>query len=779
MTPLPLLARSAYPGRGPQLYADHIVGVRSRALQYLNQMRGLISKEDYQRLEARLIQVADMHDLGKLLEENQQVLRDGPGKSLAVPHENAGSWLFYQNEDIYSAALVYGHHRPGLPNMVEQTEDVSPLPYCRESRQIRSLGYCILNKDILNEQMKYCLGKHKEALPSSEFDMCQQDSPSRSCDTLEVRILLSLLVNSDWDDAAGKQPPSSTSPRWTERLVVLKDYERTRGLSCEAGERKKDERNSLRSRLFETCLEAAAGDGGNQKDSDKPRSCCGKLLSCEAPVGMGKTLAFLAYALKRAERKNLRHLFIILPYTSILKQVENVLEQSILLNGEDAQKVIGVIHHRAEYDNDNVRDIAANWDTPIILTTAVQFFETLASNAPARLKKLHHLPGSALVFDEFDAALPPNCIPLAWKWLSDLASRWGCDCVFSSGTLVSFWDDKKFKDIYAGKAGHKIAKPVSLLNQSLTAAMVRHNKERVKIRQCDESFSDIADLVRFVNAQPGPRIVMMDTRESAARVAAQLRDEGSSVLHLSNALAPRDCDITLKEVEKRLEHVRTHGGSKAVSDWTLVSTTYAGVGLDLSFRTGLIRAFSCSSVLQLTGRVSRNSEYPDASLWIFDLNDAHAPLNPGMKNSSEVLHEMLTEGVGGSTFVDCPPADLATCAFKQEFKLSLGSLEKRKHKGLLNRERVRAFKDVAERFKVIDDEAAFIAIVDDDLAKRVREGGGYSRSEIQSACVSLRKREVEELNLADVMEGVDGLYHLPESRYDAGLLGYFKSLIDA
>ena len=78
------------------------------------------------------------------------------------------------------------------------------------------------------------------------------------------------------------------------------------------------------------------------------------------------------------------------------------------------------------------------------MVTAVQFFETLASKSPGSLRKLHHLPGSAIFIDEAHAALPVPLWPQAWKWLKILNEQWGCYTVLGSGSLNRFWELKDF-----------------------------------------------------------------------------------------------------------------------------------------------------------------------------------------------------------------------------------------------------------------------------------------------------------------------------------------------
>jgi CRISPR-associated endonuclease/helicase Cas3 len=80
------------------------------------------------------------------------------------------------------------------------------------------------------------------------------------------------------------------------------------------------------------------------------------------------------------------------------------------------------------------------WTAPIILTTAVQFFETLASNHPAALRKLHGLTGSVVFIDEAHAALPTHLLGQNWRWMRELAEAWGCSFVLASGSLVRYWE---------------------------------------------------------------------------------------------------------------------------------------------------------------------------------------------------------------------------------------------------------------------------------------------------------------------------------------------------
>jgi len=105
------------------------------------------------------------------------------------------------------------------------------------------------------------------------------------------------------------------------------------------------------------------------------------------------------------ETPNLRRLIVVAPYTNILTQTAERLRRALVLPDERADEVVVEHHHRADFSDRANRELAVLWHAPIVLTTAVSFFETLAGCDPASLRKLHALPGSAVFLDEATSAL--------------------------------------------------------------------------------------------------------------------------------------------------------------------------------------------------------------------------------------------------------------------------------------------------------------------------------------------------------------------------------------
>jgi CRISPR-associated endonuclease/helicase Cas3 len=214
--------------------------------------------------------------------------------------------------------------------------------------------------------------------------------------------------------------------RWDERLQALDAY-----VEHLFQQDASSERNQQRKKIYNACRNA---------DIDS------QIQACDSPVGTGKTTAVMAHLLQVAIAKGLRHIIIVLPYTNIIKQSVEIYRRSLILQGEDPEKIVAEHHHQADFSDIESRQMATLWQAPVTVTTAVQFFETLGSSHPAKLRKLHELPGSAVFVDEAHSAIPTWLWPQTWLWLKELSQKWGCHFILASGTLPRFWQNKKFVD---------------------------------------------------------------------------------------------------------------------------------------------------------------------------------------------------------------------------------------------------------------------------------------------------------------------------------------------
>ena len=173
--------------------------------------------------------------------------------------------------------------------------------------------------------------------------------------------------------------------------------------------------NSQRKVVLDACRAAAERPAG--------------LFSLTVPTGGGKTLAAMSFALWHAERHGLQRVIVVIPYTSIIEQNAGVYAEAL---GEES-----VVQHHSNMDPEEEtqrnRLACDNWDAPVIVTTNVQFFESLLSNRNSRLRKVHNIARSVVILDEAQC-LPPGFLYPILEVMRELRSHYGCSLVLSTAT---------------------------------------------------------------------------------------------------------------------------------------------------------------------------------------------------------------------------------------------------------------------------------------------------------------------------------------------------------
>ena len=715
-------------------YARHVEAVRRGARERANAMLRHAMNSPRGLLEA-IDAAAMFHDLGKLDLDTQAVLRKGRGSRLRWDHIDAGVAQLSVVEDWMAAWLVRAHHAPGLP---ENQEHFNPDNLGRRLRGRRRDND---EPERHEEQVARTNARLRDYLDLHESAVGRHDGePRRPIHGLTMRLALSCLVDADHSDTAffdsGRMPPEAPETRWAERLDALCQY--VRGLPAGKSDAERA-RNRRRTMFFDACLNAHVE---------------GPMAACEGPVGLGKTTAIAAYLIRRAEVDGLRRLIVVAPYTNILTQTVERLREALRLDGESPDRVVVEHHHRADFEHQSDRDLAVLWRAPVILTTAVSFFETLAACDPASLRKLHAVPGSAIFLDEAHAALPTRLWPQNWRWLRELADRWGCRLVFASGSLARFWEDV---DI----VGEPVTLP-ELLPQNQAIDVLSAERKRVRyVRPSGGRVLSLNALTEHVEREPGPRLVILNTVQSAAVVARAMRDAGLDALHLSTALTPRDRDCVLKRVKRRLETQR--------DSWTLVATSCVEAGVDLSFRCAFRERFAAASTIQVGGRVNRHGEYDSEGggvVYDFALDDVDITQHPGAVVSSDILRGLMA----ADELDRRNPADVVTKAMREELSArgGLGA------DPLLKAEAARDYPAVKKYGRVIDADTR-IVVVDEHLKRQFAERQPVDFQDLLRGSVQLWTTKIEKLRLERLPGRVD-VYVWPHD-YDPDFLGYMAGVL--
>ncbi len=750
-----LLAHSARHGYPAQTYEEHIRNVTTGALHRARKMLRYYTQVDQRKpalreLLAIIGDASSFHDFGKLDPGFQETLQNNRKGRNHIRHEDAGAVKLAQHGAMEAAGLVSSHHqglvryefereRPRLSQPPTQKLSLTPFRIddtaTQDATRIRMADY-VRNHEFL-------LGSRRS----------NDDDGLSRCGGLARRFLLSCLVDSDHSDTArhygNESDHERIAPRWAERLASLDKYvaelrKKNSGTKTDATKL----RQEIRDELYEKCRDAETTH---------------RLRSCDAVVGSGKTTAVMVHLLKVAAERKLRHIIVVLPYTNIIRQSVEVYRKALCLDGEDPALVVAEHHHQAEFKDMDLRHLTALWRAPIIVTTAVQFFETLAARHTGKLRKFHELPGSAVFLDEAHAALPAELWPQCWNWLMEWASDWNGHLVLGSGSLAEFWRMPEFRSITEGnvdKAPRKPEPDVRPLSDSLREKSASAEHQRIKFKTRSEALSG-KDLIELVEKSPGPRLVIVNTVQSAAVLAHLMKGNGKQdVLHLSTALAPVHRAIVIDRIKALLRYR---------SDWTLVATSMVEAGLDFSFATGFRQRCSAASLIQTGGRINRGAERGDDCVaWDFDFADTSTfPDNRALELSKRALGELFAAGMITAEI----PADLGRIclsAMKMEFKTGtqIKALEP------VRAERDYDYPKVAELCRVIQSDTRTV-LVDRELAKKVRIGIPVPSTEIIRHSVQVYPHKIANLGFEPVIPGNEELYMLPESwTYDPECYGY-------
>jgi CRISPR/Cas system-associated endonuclease/helicase Cas3 len=304
----------------------------------------------------------------------------------------------------------------------------------------------------------------------------------------------------------------------------------------------------------------------------------------------------------------------------------------------------------------------------------------------------------------------------------------------------------------------------NLVGQEISHKSKSMDSARILYKSETQIF-DLHSLISWVNAKPGPRLLILNTVQSAAATAReyQRRFGREHVEHLSTAISPIDREVTLKKILGRLEN-------KKDIDWTFVATSCVEAGIDVSFRTAFRESCGLVNLIQTGGRINRNSEYLSSEIWDFKIKtDRFLKPHPMFGKSSQILTEMFTEG-----YVN---PENCTEALRREIRafnfLKAGDVP------IVKNENVRNFPYVDEEFKVID--SYTITVLVNEAIRNAIEKEGYipSNLELQNNSVQIWENRRIDYGIKEITR-IPGL-NAWTLDYD-GFLGYMKGvlkLIDA
>jgi CRISPR-associated helicase Cas3/CRISPR-associated endonuclease Cas3-HD len=672
-----------------------------------------------------------LHDIGKYGALFQRRLE---GKERGVDHWSPGAWIAlvrYQAKGVASALAIQGHHI-GL-----QKADKSSLleinPDNLRRNHPKELRISEESPDELIARLaedSVCFPPAGE-MPDSVFEGIAAPA---AASMLDVRMLFSCLVDADYIETEahfqGRQDgtkvyrPVGPALRPEDALSALTTYiEQLSAQSTSAPEIRQ-----LRNDLLDACNSAASQNPG--------------LFTCTAPTGAGKTLSLLSYALKHAAAHGLRRVVVVNPYLNIIEQTVDVYKKALKswITGDDLDFYI-LEHHslagtkndensRLSADRDHQTDTARakrllmqNWDAPIIITTTVQFFESLFASRPGACRKLHRLAKSVIVLDEAQT-LPVSVAVPTLAALSRLAQRYGSTVVFSTATQPAF----SHLDDHVKRLAANGWKPKEIVPDRLKFF---ERAKRTRVRWPKRSDERIAwDRLSSEIAAEQQILCIVNLKRHALGVHRLLREAGvDGLFHLSTNMCPLHRRSVLDSVKHRLS---------SGEPCRLIATQCVEAGVDLDFPT-VYRAWApLDAVTQAAGRCNRNGKSTFGTVRVFVPEEEEYP-DGAYKQAAGITRILAAQA--GDEGPDIHSAETFETYYRNLYDVSKPEDQREELTNALTR---RNFVDVSEEYHIIDNSAVNVLVPyspsDWEDLKNEAAVTGLTRAWIKKArphCVSL------------------------------------------
>jgi len=690
---------------------EHLLAVAELAARFAS----AFNSQDWARLSGM------WHDLGKFREKFQKYIKSvsgydaeahiegAPGR---VDHSTVGAIHAIEKMGPQGRILAYliaGHHA-GLPDW-----DGEPSALFQRLRSGETKGY--LQEALLAEPSAEILEQPRPA-----------SLPPQGSLALWIRMLFSCLTDADFlDTEAFMDGRKNASRSGYPSLLELKSAF-DQSMASKGGDSKV---NRIRAEVLRQCREKAALPSG--------------LFSLTVPTGGGKTLSSMAFALNHAVHHGKGRVIYVIPYTSILEQTAEIFRG---IFGDE-----NVIEHHSNLDPDKEdsrsRLATENWDAPIVVTTNVQFFESLFASRTSRCRKLHNIVNSVVVLDEAQL-LPPEFLAPILHVMQDLAHNYKVSFVLSTATQPAFSPRPKF-------AGLKDVSELMDDPEQLYIDLKRVEAELPPDFNAPRTWESIADELQQYKSV----LCIVNSRKNCRELHALMPKD---TIHLSALMCGQHRSQVIADIKLRL---------KDGIPTSVISTQLVEAGVDMDFPVVYRALAGLDAVAQAAGRCNREGALPGMGKVVVFVPPK--PAAPGLlRKAQDAGREImkLAKDNNGE-----PLTRERFEAYFCQYYERLNSLDKEDIIGLLdmhNQAEARSakfnFRTAAEKFRLIDEEGQTAVIVrygeSDGLIAALEASQNMEPHQrrgilrrLQRYTVNIREYECKELvNSADIEEIFSGVF---------------------
>ena len=646
-----------------------------------------------------------LHDIGKYSVEFQHKIRENGNER--IDHSTAGAKVCMETGGIYPVMsyCIAGHHA-GLPNYGSSQDGGSEATIM--GRMKKSLKDYSVYKDEIEIPKVTTVPIAYGETKNPDFAL-----------SVFIRMLYSCLVDADFLDTEAFMKNGQIKRDAGESIEILfqklEKYVAKWLLNKEI-----DTVNGRRTEILRNCLEAGKREKG--------------LFRLTVPTGGGKTVASLAFALRHAVHNNMDRVIYVIPYTSIIEQNAQIFRS--ILGDENVLENHCNVDYRDSEEWNPMKLAAENWDKPVVVTTNVQFFESLFGNKSSKCRKLHNIANSVVIFDEVQM-LPTDYLKPCVVMIEELVNSFEASVVLCTATqpaLQPFFQS----GIPAYELCPRLEEQFRFFKRTTF-----QNLDKISEEALIEKLSEEYQALCIVN-----------TKKKAQVLYQALKGQG--VFHLSTSMYPKHRKRVLEEVRRCL-----NAGERCL----VLSTSLVEAGVDLDFHSVYRQLAGVDSVIQAAGRCNREGKrsLEDSNVYVFQFEEQERIL--GQRKQIDAAKILVSDGK------DISALETIEEYFSFLYHLKSSELDKKNIMGQFKGIKCNFLK-VAEDFKMIenDTKTVFIPVEEEaqDLLQQLKYQG-FTKTSMRKAgqySVTLYDDVIEKMKDAGmielVAENINDFYELKD-----------------
>jgi len=490
-----------------------------------------------------------------------------------------------------------------------------------------------------------------------------------------IRMLFSCLVDADFLDTETFINKNNVLLRGNYPELLGMKYKLNKELNKLSSEAHDTLVNKYRKEILQQCITASDNLPG--------------LFSLTVPTGGGKTLSSLAFAIKHALKYGMKRIIYVIPYTSIIEQNADVFRK---IFGNDV-----VLEHHSNIEikeNDYKSQLAIeNWDAPLIVTTNVQFFESLFHNRTSRCRKIHNITNSIIILDEAQM-LPIHLLKPCMEVIRELTDSYKTTIILCTATQPALLKNDKFTNGLEN-VREIISNPKELYNNFKRVEIICLSKEQQNITD-----SELSKMI----LEHQQVLCVVSTRLHARELYEQIEDK-KGLYHLSALMCPAHRSEVIQEIK---------GTLKDKKKCRVISTQLIEAGVDIDFPVVFRSVAGIDSIAQSAGRCNREGELPNGKVYIFYPEKVPAVgfLRQGVEEANAVMrkyYDLLS--------IEAVNEYFCNLYWRNEDKLDKESILEKLSEGVATINF--PFREIAKQFKIIDNDMESIIIPYNDEAKKI------------------------------------------------------------